>query len=274
MRLGLSFGKEQIKLAKELGAGGVSMGVQALVQEGPEKTLAPLRENGLSVCHWTHWWYNPLVQDADKLAQATDTVKRAIPVVADTGCPDIVVNGGNYHPSGFEMSDPRNFTDQAIDEVARVMGPLLKLAEKHGAFLCVEPYIHCVVCTPERFLKLKEKVGSDALMCTLDICNFYTYPTMFTPTEHVRHVCETLKGHYRCVHAKDMIVSPGFHIHIDEADFLGQGSTDWITALQLIDRDMAGDGFVILEHHKTADTVRKGMANLKKAAEQAGVTLG
>ena len=62
-------------------------------------------------------------------------LKRVIPLVADTGCPYIVICGGNYHPSGFNASDARNFTHEALERIAAVLKPLLELAEAHVAKL-------------------------------------------------------------------------------------------------------------------------------------------
>ncbi|MCX7014741.1 MAG: hypothetical protein NTW86_19705 [Candidatus Sumerlaeota bacterium] len=51
------------------------------------------------------------------------------------------------------------------------------------AHLAIEPFIQCAVDTPERFLKLKEKIGSPALAINLDLCNFFTYEDMWRPAE-------------------------------------------------------------------------------------------
>lgn len=114
----------------------------------------------------------------------------AIPLAPRTGCSTIVINGGNYDPSGSGRGHRENFTDAALDHSARELAPVVALAEEHGVVLAVEPFVQCAVNTPARFLALKDRVGSDALAVNLDICNFFTYDNMWRPAEAVRHSAE------------------------------------------------------------------------------------
>ncbi len=270
MKLGLMAGPATNSLAIELGARGVPLPVNALAQKGPEAALAPLADAGLEVCQIAAFGFNPLSPERDKQEQQRAMLEKAIPMAPDTGCNVVVVNGGNYHPSGFMNGHADNFTDEAIDAAARGLEPMVKLAEEHGVIMAVEPMVHAVVCTPERFLKLKEKVGSDALTVNLDICNFLTYADMWRPTEATKHICETLAGHYALVHCKDLAVTTGVHVHIDETP-LGTGVMDWEAALPYVARDLPEDGYFIYEHVKTPEDARTGVKLLWDLAEKLGL---
>lgn len=272
MRLGLAVGPHSIDVAVEEGVKGVPVNLPRLAEESVGTVLAPLQDKGLAVCQISAFMFNPLSPDEAKREQARAWMEAAIPKAADTGCPHILICGGNYDPSNFMKGHAGNFTDEALDAAATGLEPLVKLAERHGAKIQVEPYIHTVVNTPERFLQLKEKIGAEALTVTLDVCNFYEYRDMYRPTEYARRVCEALAGHFGTVHAKDMKLEPGFHIHINECP-LGEGVTDWATALGIIAETMPADGWVVLEHAKTPEDTRTGLRNLRAAAERAGVVL-
>ena len=76
-----------------------------------------LRERGLEVCQIGAFGYNPLSTDRERQAQQAALLEQVIPLAAETGCPYVVINGGNYHPSGFGAGDALNFTDQALDDL-------------------------------------------------------------------------------------------------------------------------------------------------------------
>ena len=163
MRLGLSAGPETLDLAVELGIRGVPINIDQIIDEGIDKTLAPLRERGLQVCQIGAFGYNPLSADREGQEKQTAMIEQLIPLAPEIGCNYITICGGNYHPSGFGAGDARNFTDQALDEVAEVLKPVLVLAEEFGVYLTIEPYLKTAIYSPERFLALHARVGTDAL---------------------------------------------------------------------------------------------------------------
>lgn len=176
MRLGVEVGKHTHDVAVEHGMRGVPIAADQLVNAGVDKTLAPLTARGLQVCQIGAFGFNPLSVDAEAQARQTESLAKAIPLAADTGCPYIVINCGNYHPSGFGAADARNFTDESLERVAEALKPVLDSAEKHGAKLTVEPYLKTAIHSPESFLRVKELAGgSDALRCNIDVTSLYNY---------------------------------------------------------------------------------------------------
>ena len=270
MKLGMMSGADTIKVAVENGAQGIPLAINALAQKGPQQAIAPIAAAGLEVCQISGFAFNALSSDKAKQAEQRTLVEKAIPMAPDTGCPVIVVNGGNYDSSGFLCGHRDNFTDKALDEAARGIEPVCRLAEKHGVKIAIEPFIQCVINTPERYLKLKEKVASPALTVTLDVCNFFTFEDMWRPTEAVTRICSALAGHYALVHCKDLAVAKGVHIHVDETP-LGTGVADWAAALKFIARDLPADGWFIYEHIKAPEHAPAGMRYLREAAAKAGV---
>lgn len=273
MRLGLEAGEHTFALAAEYGIRGVPISAEELVTQGLEAVLAPLNKRELSVCQISAFGFNPLSTDTEAQIRQRAVVKQVIPLARETGCPYIVINGGNYHPSGFNAGDARNFGDNALVRVAESLKPLLDSAEKHGAKLSIEAYLKTAVNSPERFLKLKELVGGgDALRCNVDVTSLYDYYDLWDPKEKVERICTGLAGHYGLVHLKGIALLEGFHIHAGLAP-ITDDSTDWAQVLHLIAPHVPEDSWVILEHVLTLEEAHASLAHLKDAATKAGVVL-
>lgn len=273
MRLGIEAGTLTLDIAVNEGILGVPVFADALLRDGIKAHLSPIRERGLEVCQIGAFGFNPLSIDFVNQKNQKEQLERIIPLaVEEIGCPFIVICGGNFHPSGFLFGDPRNNSDDALDRIALELDPFIKLAEKYGAILSVEPYIKTAINTPERFLALNRKVGSDSLRINIDVTSFYGYWEMLDPSSTVQHVCKTLAGHYGLGHIKDLSLTEGFHIHINLAP-LGSSSTDWSEVLRLMDPNLPKDSWLILEHVASVDEAHESLMFLRNAADKAGVEL-
>jgi len=273
MRLGVEVGKHTHDVAVEHGIKGVPISADQLVNDGVDATLAPLRERGLEVCQIGAFGFNPLSVDSEAQTRQTEMFASAIPLAADTGCPYIVINGGNYHPSGFGAADSRNFMDESLAAVAEALKPMLELAERHDAKLSIEPYLKTAVNSPESFLRLKELAGgSDALRCNIDVTSLYTYQDLWDPAPKVEHICNGLAGHYGLGHIKGVALKEGFHIHVELAP-ITEDTTDWSQMLRLMAPHLPDDSWLILEHMFSPEEARASLSHLRKAAGQAGVRL-
>lgn len=273
MRLGLEAGAHTHDLAVELGISGVPIDAGRLVNDGVDATLAPLQARGLSVCQIGLFMFNPLSSDIEAQAKHAATLTNVIPLAAETGCPYIVINGGNYHPSAYGDGDARNFTPTALDKVAEALKPHLEAAEKYGAKLSIEAYLKTAVNSPETFLALKDRLGGpDALRCNIDVTSLYDYHDLWDPDQKVAHVCTSLAGHYGLGHIKGVALKSGFHIHAELAP-ITTDPTNWQQVLELMAPNLPDDSWVILEHVSSPEEARSSLQHLQAAAAKAGVLL-
>ena len=273
MRLGLEAGADTIAAAVELGVGGVPIQASDLAERGVEETLAPLRERGLAVCQIGAFGVNPLSDDAEGQARQQATLREAIPLAAETGCPYVVICGGNHHPSGFGAWDPRNGTEEALDRAAEALDPLVSLAAEHGAKLSVEPYLKTAIDGPERFAALRGRMARpEALVVNCDVTSLMDFRDYAAPRERCRAVCEGFAGAYGLGHVKDIGLGEGFHLHMGLAP-LGTSPVDWAEVLRMMEPHMPDDGWLILEHVSDVEEARRSVARLRDYAEAAGVTL-
>jgi sugar phosphate isomerase/epimerase len=272
MRLGIEAGGDTLDLANELNIRGVPIDGNALVEQGVEATLAPLRDRGLEACQIGAFGYNPLSDDRTAAAAESEKLSKIIELAPGTGCRHIVIGPGNYHPSGFGHYDRRNFTSEAIDALAEVLRPMVALAEQHNVQLCIEPYLKGVICGAKPFQRLHEAIGSDALQCNVDPTSLYDFHTAISPARLIRESCEGLAGHIGLVHVKEIAVREGFHLQMGLAP-LADGHTDWALLLELIAPHLPEDSWVILEHILSPEQGREDYRILMDAADRAGVAL-
>ena len=272
MNLGLGAGEHTLDLAKELGVRGVPIQASDLVDKGVDAVLEPLAQRGLAVCQIGAFGFNPLSSDRKRQDEQAAALARTIPLAGKTGCPYVVICGGNHHPSGFGADDPRNHTAEALDRVALALEPMLTLAESHGVKISIEPYLKTAISTPASFLSLKERVGSDALRVNIDVTSFYDYHDLLDPVEKVHQVCTVLAGHYGLGHAKEIALAEGFHIHAGLVP-LGAGPTDWSQVLSLMLPHMPDDSWLVLEHVVGPEEARSSVPFLRESAKKAGVLL-
>jgi sugar phosphate isomerase/epimerase len=272
LKMGIEAGGDTVALAKEAHFKGVPITLDDLIRDGVEKTLLPLQEAGLAPCQVGAFGFNPLHPDREYREEMDRRMQKAIPLAQKAGCPWIVINGGNLHPSGFLHGDPWNFTREARTTVAQRLQPLLKQAEQHGVRISIEPYIKSCVCSVEAFLDIREQTGSEALRINIDVTNFYDLGDMWDPSPKIRDVCRGLEGHYGLVHLKEVALREGFHIHIDLAPF-DKGPTPWDLVLREIAPRTPADAWVILEHITSIEDGRRALALLRQCAANAGVSL-
>jgi sugar phosphate isomerase/epimerase len=272
VRLGIEAGSHTLDVAVQHGIKGVPIYIDSLVNDGLEKTLAPLKERGLEVCQIGAFGYNPLSTDEEAQEKQTRMLEQAIPLANDTGCSYIVICGGNYHPSGFGAADPRNFRPDALDKIAKKLEPLVKLAEKHEVKLSIEAYLKTAINSPETFLELWQKIGSDALRVNVDVTSLYDVRDIWNSENTVEHSCNGFAGHYGLGHIKDVALAEGFHVHMSLGP-LGSSNTDWSQVLRLMEPNMPEDSWLILEHVSTPEEADSSLKLLREAALKADVTL-
>ncbi|MXU64390.1 sugar phosphate isomerase/epimerase family protein [Oceanomicrobium pacificus] len=273
MRLGIEAGADTIEAAVELGIRGVPVDAAELASKGVGATLSTLKKHGLEVCQIGAFGFNPLSEDEAAQETQKDLLREVIPMAADTGCPYIVICGGNHHPSGFGDFDPRNWTEGAFDELVVTLQPFVALAARHGAKIAIEPYLKTAINHPERFHRLRERLSHpEALVANVDVTSLYDFRDYARPDQICREVCQGFSGVYGLGHIKDIGLEPGFHLQMGLAP-LGTSPTNWIEVLRMMEPHMPKDSWLILEHLSDIEEARRSTAKLRDYAKEAGVSL-
>jgi sugar phosphate isomerase/epimerase len=268
VNLGLELGAPTRDVAATLGVRGVPIDGSELRNQGVKAVLESLAAKNLIPCQVGAFGFNALnVSDTEKA-----NLEATLPLAVECGCPYVVINPASYHASVFTNVDLRSWTDDALDAMARALESPLKVAEKYGAKISIEAINKACIHSPERFLKLKEKVGSDALRCNIDPTSLYGYWELFDSKNFVENMCNSLAGHYGVVHIKEVALKDGFHIHSEMVP-VGQGHTDWVHFLGLVEKHIPSDSWVLIEHCASPEEAENSVQIIKEAAQKAGVAL-
>jgi sugar phosphate isomerase/epimerase len=262
MKLGLVCGPDSIRIAQKLKVDGVSFNASDLTVDGGREKLAALRAVQLEPCQIAAYGFNPLLPNPAEREAQEQILAAAIPHVVATGCRDLVINGGNRHPSGYAGSHRDNFTEGVLDEIAVKLEPWVARCEAAGVNLTIEPHVQCAINTPERFLQLKSRLCSKRVMITLDLCNFLAFSELWDPTARLLRICEQLQGHFVSVHLKNLGAQPGTHIHVNEVPFL-EGHVDWAPVLKAIVQG-SPNAYLILEKVKSEPEAETGIAAIRR----------
>ena len=274
MRLGLATmfrsWEDELALAKKHDVKGLRISARRIYAAGMD-LVSELTESGLVVAEVSFHEYNPLTTDRDKLSEQKLFAGQFIPMMSDIKCSHFLINGGNYHPSGFQNGDQRNFTDDALDKSVEQILPLMETAEKHEINIAIEPKFWTVVNTPERFLQLKDRIGSDRLTIVLDVCNFIAFREYWRQRETIDHLLDKLAGHFSIVHAKDIHMETGRHILMHEVQ-MGAGEIDWVYVMWRL-KEYSPDCWLILEHCREVEETDRGLVWLKAAISRESIEL-
>jgi sugar phosphate isomerase/epimerase len=271
IRFGIEVGPHTREMAKELGIKGVPIDVNELISRG-DALITEIKNDELEICQIGAFGYNPLHPDTSFLASQTEVIEKAIPLAASTGCPYIVINGGNFHPSGFGHGDKRNFTNDALNSMAERLKPLCELAEEHGAIISIEPYIKSAMSSAAQFSKLSALVGSPALKMNLDVTNFYDLADMWDTQPKIINTCKEQAPHYGLVHVKEIGLKEGFHIHMELCP-IDEGATDWELMIREAAPHVPESSWLILEHVGSPEEARRCVPFLRAVAKRGGVEL-
>jgi len=273
MQLGLEAGANTHDLAVELGVKGVPISAGQLVEQGVDATLAPLSEKGLAPCQIDCIGYNALAPDADEKAGQAALLDKTIPLAKQAGCRYIAIGPASYQANPFVMLDPRNHTDQAIEDLAEALKPHAELAEKHDAIITIEAYLKGVVNSAQVFSKLQAKVGSDHLCCNVDPSSLYAgIPDYLDPMPLVERTISGLAGHVGLVHLKEFGVEYDVHIKMGLTP-IGKGNTDWGALLKQVEPHVQDDAWVIIEHCLSPEEAKASVQFIRDEAARVGVTL-
>lgn len=270
IRLGLEAGADTRDIAIRNQVSGVPIGAHDLVETGAAAIKGELASSGLSVCQVGAFGYNPLHPDADVLQREGAILAEALRQAPETGCPYVVICGGNYHPTGFLGADRRNHLSETLERIAEELRPYLAICETHGSRLCIEPYLKTAINSPARFIALKALCGSPALRVNLDVTSLYDYAALIAPEEANCRTIAALGPHCGLVHLKEVALLEGFHLHAGLAP-MGAGATNWQEVVEQSAPYLTDDAWMIIEHVASAHEAEQSIALVRGILSGAGL---
>ncbi len=273
MRLGLGLGgqgldtKALIEQAKAYGVSGLLLDVSEVRKMPIADWRRQLAENDLEVVQVGAWALNPL----RSTPRTTQIARDAIAAAADLGSRYIVLGGGTKNPNHSFCGHPDNFTDEAIDEAATSLKPLVREAEGAGVVVTLEIHFATVLTDWRACRKLLEEIDSPAVKINLDAANMIRYNDYWNSSDYIREGVESLAGMIETCHAKDVVMHDALHLHMDECP-AGEGCLDYAEIIRLVDAHLPPDAYMIVEH-TPLDKLPAAMTYIRESTAKAGVAI-
>ena len=135
----------------------------------------------------------------------------------------------------------------------------------------METHALSILDLPVKCRRIIEAVGSPNLRLILDAVNhFQSMHQVYHSSEWVNHIFDELGLLAPLAHIKDLKVSNGLVLHIDQT-VPGEGELDSALVLQRFNA-LHPDGYGLIEHLRV-EHIPQAVANVRRTAAEAGVAI-
>ena len=193
-------------------------------------------------------YYNVVSPDAAKRKLGEERMELLIANWKRLGSPNISTETGTFNTKSEWLESPANATEEGYRQCRDALGRLVRLAEKAGAVISIEPYWRNVIDSIERAERLFHDINSPALKLVMDPCNFFRKEDLPRMKPMLEEMFRRLGPQIVIAHAKDVKASDNG----TELPAAGKGVLDYPLYLRLLaqlDRPLP----LLLEHLTLAD---------------------
>ena len=184
----------------------------------------------------------------------------------------IHITGGSYDGTGW-WYHPRNFTEEALDDVVTEIKKLAPYAEDSGICICPETTQWCIIYSPQRMKEFVDRVASDYVQITFDPVNHMRPGRIHDSGTWIRETMAFLGDRIGQLHVKDVQVEPNLVSHINEVP-LGTGLLDHEAVIEA-SRELQPWKLFSLEHFNDPNVDRmvqreRGYRHIENVAQRVG----
>jgi len=165
-----------------------------------------------------------------------------------------------------------DLTEDAFDRVVQCVRAILDAVKPRRTYYTLECMPWMVPDSPDCCLRLLAAVDRPAFGVHLDPVNMVSSPQRyFHNGEFLRECFAKLGPHIRSCHAKDILMSDRFTVHLDEVR-PGLGTLDWGTYLRELER-LPGDVPLMVEHLPSRQEYVAAAEHIRAEARRANLEL-
>ena len=209
---------------------------------------------------------SPVVRD-----QVTSKIERGIEVARDLAAHTCLIRTGSLNPAGSYSPSRRNLTPEARALLVETLKRVAAKAESEGVTIVIETHLLTIMGSPEINRDVLQEVGSERMTVVMDYVNhFQNLDQVYNSAERLQHIFEIMNPISVVGHCKDIKLSPGLVLHIDE-EIPGDGELDLATALKLW-HDAHPDGYMLLEHLPN-EKYPRAATNVHRILAEAGIPI-
>ena len=209
--------------------------------------------------------------DAAVRGHVVSKINRGIEVARELNAHTCLIRPGSLNPSGSYSPCKENHAPDSKERLVETLKQIAPKAEEEGITIVIETHALTIMGAPETNKDIVDAVGSERMALVMDYVNhFQSMHQVYNNTERLNHIFDYMGPISQVAHCKDIRVSPGLVLHIDE-EVPGEGELDMVTALQRW-HDLYPDGYMLLEHLGN-ERYPHAAANVRRTCDEAGIEI-
>ncbi len=242
-------------------------------REDIEAYLAAARRQNVCIAE-IGVWKNPFGPDPEQAAKTMDVAKGQLALADETGIPCCVNIVGTSSPISWDAADPSNFTAETYERIISSIREIIDAVHPVRAYYCIEPMPWMIPDSPDVYLQLLKDVDRKMFGAHMDFVNMINCPRRYLDPETFIEECFCkLAPYIKSTHLKDTRMNPDGLTTILEECSPGEGSLDYTRILPILDRYLAPDAPVLLEHMQTFEEYSRAYDYVAEKAAAAGITV-
>ena len=209
--------------------------------------------------------------DPDQTTRDTvvSTIERGIEVARDLSAFTCLIRTGSLNPQGSYCPARENLTPQAREQLVDTLKRVAAKAEAENVTIVIETHALTIMGSPEANRDILQAVGYDRVTVVMDFVNhFQNLDQVYNNAARLQHIFDIMNPISVVGHVKDIKLSPGLVLHIDE-EIPGEGELDTALALKLW-HDAHPDDYMLLEHLPN-EKYPQAAANVHRILADAGI---
>ena len=185
--------------------------------------------------------------DASVRKRVIEKIESGIEVARQLNAMGCLIRTGSLNPAGSYVPSRENRTPDARAQLVDTLKAVAAKAETEGVDVVIETHVLTIMGTPEINRDVLADVSSARMSVVMDYVNhFQNLDQVYDSTKRIEHIFSIMNPISILGHCKDIKMSPGLVMHIDE-EIPGDGELDLATALRLWN-EAHPDGYMLLEH--------------------------
>ena len=235
------------------------------------EVIAATRAMGVTVAE-AGVWKNVLALDKKEQESALSYAKNQL-AFADEYLIPCCVNIAGARGTRWDGAFTDNYTQEAYDLIISTVQDIIDSVQPKTSFYTLEPMPWMLPDGPDEYLRLMRDINRPQFAVHMDFVNMINSPrrSLFAHA-FIEECFEKLGGSVKSCHLKDSLMEESYTTVIREMA-PGQGSLDFTQVLSSIDRHLAKDAPVLLEHMSTFEEYAAAYDHVLKAAEAAGIPI-
>ena len=196
-------------------------------------------------------------------------IERGIEVARDLGAFTCLIRTGSLNPEGSYCPARENLTFEARNQLVETLKRVAAKAEAEDVTIVIETHALTIMGSPEANRDILQAVGSERVTVVMDFVNhFQNLDQVYNNTQRLQHIFDIMNPISVVGHVKDIKLSPGLVLHIDE-EIPGDGELDMALALKLW-HDAHPNDYMLLEHLPN-EKYPRAAANVHQILADAGI---